>query len=820
MRRALPQHRGPRALRLALLTTLCSIASAAFGAAPAPPPVVLGLRPDAQLLQFIDANENEGHTDVSVQFVCTAFYLGNVPLNHGKSTIIRLRLGPDCGPFQSSLVPELPLVGGGGQIVTSARLEQVVPGEVTLELRFARDLDFVMVPTADGKGLRIRLLGTGRKQAGGYIAESEAPEGYAVNLDSSMEKFDPSAVQQAAGRLGVQAYISDTEIEDQHWYRLRVGPFKSRAEAERVLKAAQTDYPRAWLAINDETADLTAVERASVASVAASGPTDPPLPDDQRQQILRDARSAMAQRQYPQAVELLTRLLRQPEYPGRADAQELIGLVRERAGQLAHAKAEYQEYLRRYPDGPAAARVRSRLLNLASAGQGAQSTGEFGASRAANGWSMAGSGSAAYQYGQDQLNTGANRTTTTSLNAFLLYGDLLLRDRGERYDFTARVNSGYTANMVPHTGGSQDRTSAAYLELSDRTLGWTGRVGRQSLVSEGVIGLFDGVYLGYQVTPKLIISAAGGFPAYTGYSQVSSQQKFGTVTAEFGPYRQAWIFDTYFFDSQSAGQTERRAIGFQTRYSQSGRSAMLLADYDIAFQKLNSATLIGNLGAAQHWIIGFFADHRRSPLLQLDNALVGQSAPDLAVLETEFTPSQIRQLALDRTATSNAFTFSATHPLGDRWQFIGDLSLLELSGTPASGGVVATDSTGLDKNASLQMSGSSLMQAGDLHFFGVRYDNSPSSRSITVSWDARFVLPGAWRLGPRFSVERLEDPGLGGTQMLYLPEIRSDWTGRRTIFEFIGGYQVQQQQLLTGQTVNSEQNARHLYVSVAYRVRF
>ena len=35
----------------------------------------------------------------------------------------------------------------------------------------------------------------------------------------------------------------------------------------------------------------------------------------------------------------------------------------------------------------------------------------------------------------------------------------LLRDRGERYDFTARVNTGYTANMVPNTGGSQDRTT-------------------------------------------------------------------------------------------------------------------------------------------------------------------------------------------------------------------------------------------------------------------------------------------------------------------------------------------------------------------------
>jgi len=80
------------------------------------------------------------------------------------------------------------------------------------------------------------------------------------------------------------------------------------------------------------------------------------------------------------------------------------------------------------------------------------------------------------------------------------------------------------------------------------------------------------------------------------------------------------------------------------------------------------------------------------------------------------------------------------------------------------------------------------------------------------------VLPGAWRIGPRFSVERLQDPSLGGNQTLYLPELRSDWTGRRMVFEFIGGYQVEQQQALAGQS--SAQTATHLSVAAAYRVRF
>jgi hypothetical protein len=807
-----------------------------MGNAPAAPALPVG-----PLVQFIDTDEREDHADISVQFACSVRYVTNNPVSRGTGTTITLRLGPDCGTQFGTIPPELPLVGGGGHLVTGARVDSIVPGEITLELTWSKPLDFVMAPTASGLGLKVRLLNTNKRKGNVFVAESEPPAGYSVNLDSSQMKFPRESVEAAAASLQTQAYVSETDIEDEHWYRLRVGPFTTRKEAERVLKIAQATYPRAWLAVNDEQTDLSVVERAGVQSAASSGPTDPPLPDGERTQILRDARVALEKHRYPEAVDLLNRLLRQPEYPARAEAQELMGLVRERAGQLAQAKAEYAEYLRRYPGGAGAARVRGRLQALAAASLAPKSTGEFGAA-AKDRWTMAGSAAVSYQYGRDQTVSNGTTTTTNSLSTALVYGDLLLRGRGERYDFIARVNAGYTRNLGSSFGGSQDRTTAAYAELTDRYFGITARVGRQSLASQGIVGLFDGLYVSYQMNPKWAVSAAAGLPAYTSYSSVSSRQKFATVTAEFDPFHQAWVFDTYFFDETDAGATERRSIGLQTRYSAAGRTAVVLADYDIAFQQLNSLTLIGNARLGQHWVFGFDADHRRSPLLELSNALIGQSAPDLATLQSQstppLTPSQIRQLALDRTSTSNTVVISASRSLGERWQFMADISALELSGTPASAAigatattsgvaaVAATQSTGLDKNVSVQMAGSSLLQASDMHIFSVRYDASRTSRSTTLSWDARFVVTGNWRLGPRFSVERLNDSTLGGKEMLYLPQVRGDWTDRKSVFEVIAGYQVQNQQALqqqqtsTGQPVSTSVNQRSLYISAAYRVRF
>jgi tetratricopeptide (TPR) repeat protein len=784
------------------------------------------------MVRFIDTQELEDHADISIEFACSVRYVTNVPASHGESTKITLRLGPDCGPQLSSVIPELPLVGGGGQLVTGARVDSILPGEMTLELTWSRPLDFVMAPTASGIGLRVRLLNTNRRKGNAFVADGSAPAEYAVNLESSRVRFGRDQVEAAAAGLQAQAYVSETDVEEAHWYRLRVGPFTSRGEAERVLKIAQARYPRAWLAIDDEQTDLSVIDRAGVPSSPLVRRTDAVLPDTERTAILNDARAALEAHRYPEAVDLLSRLQRQPEYPARADAQELLGLARERAGQLAQAKAEYREYLQQYPQGAGAARVRARLQALAQASLAATSTGDFG-SAARNRLTFAGSAAISYQYGRDQSVSAGTTTTTNSVNSALVYGDLLLRERGQRYDFTARVDAGYTHNLQTTFGGSQDRTTAAYAELSDRLFGVTARLGRQSLAAQGVVGLFDGIFVGYQINPTWSMSAAAGLPAYTSYSQVSSQQKFGTLTAEFDPFQHRWVFDAYLFDETNGGATERRSVGLQTRYSAAGRTAVVLADYDIAFRQLNSATLIGNSKVGS-WVIGFDADHRRSPLLELSNALIGQSVTDLQILETQLTPSQLRSVALDRTATSNTAVLSANRSLGERWQFMADIGALELTGTPATAplpgtqlvAVPATPSTGVDKNASLQLAGASLLQASDLHIFSVRFDDSPTSRSVTLSWDARFALPGAWRLGPRLSVEQLNDPTLGGRQMLYLPQLRGDWTNRFSVFEIIAGYQVmsqqalQQQQASADQPVSSAIEQRSLYASAAYRLRF
>jgi len=770
------------------------------------------------LVQLIDADTHDDHTNILVQFACTVRFLSNTPVSHGTSTRITLRLGPDCGSLLGNVPPEFPQIGGGEDLVTSARLESIVPGEVLLELSWSREMDFVMAPTSNAAGLRLRLFTIERQRRGsGLVLETSSSEVYSVNLDSSQQRFEPRTVDAAAATYKTQAFESEIDIDSEHWYRLRLGPYATRAEAERVLNVALSQYPRAWIAVNDEQGDLAPTERAGVPA-APTVATDAPLPNQERSQILSNARTALDNHQYPEAVDQLSRLVRQPEYPARAEAQELLGLVRERAGQLAQAKAEYQAYLQRYPQGAAADRVRHRLQALAAASIAPRSF-ESGEARP-GGWSIVGSTALGYQYNKGQTVSAGTTTSGATINAALVYGDLLIRDRGARYDFTGRVNAGYTRNSASTVGGSQDRTTAAFAELTDRSLGLSGRIGRQTLASQGIVGLFDGLSMGYQINSHFAVSAAGGYPAYSSYSGFSLHQQFETAGLEYSPFL-SLVMDAYVFNETEEGFTDRRSLGIQTRFSRPGYTAIALVDYDVYFQQLNSATLIGNFRIGQHWIFGVNLDHRHSPLLEINNALIGQAELDLRSLQASFTQAQLKQLAIDRSAMSDTLVLSVSRALGERWQVMADVAALRLGSTPASGGIPGTPSTGLDKNASAQLAGSSLLRASDLHIFGVRYDNSPSSRSTTLSWDARFPIGGAWRFGPRFSVARVDDPELGGKQTLYLPEVRADWTSRRQIFEMIAGYQLQQQlQNLTGTAQTTSLEQRNLYISATYRLRF
>jgi hypothetical protein len=789
----------------------------------------LGAAGPARFVDVVEVTDHDDQVDLTIQFNCSIRYVTHLPASEGTEVRVQLQPLPDCGVFPGSqIASELPPISGGAGIVSAVRVDSDVPGQITLVFDFRKSERFVLAQGVDSRGLRMRLIDRARGRGKILVSQpTDSVNNFAINLDSQPKPFDPQAVQVAHDRLQAPAFVSEAVIDGQKWYRLRIGPIDRRVEAERLLNRALSDYPRAWLAIGDDavTSDPNAASEASLPGVERIG-SDPPLDPRTIKTMLTQVREAMASRDYPKAIGLLTKLQRQPEFPERAHVQELLGLARERSGQLAHAKAEYEEYLRRYPQGEAAERVAMRLRILRAASAKAQAGGR-GSERDA-GWRITGGVAQLFRYdgtrvdnntapgnvppGSIPIPTSIQRTTENSLFNDV---DMLARRRGENVDWMARLSAGYSKSFAQNSVGDEKRISIASIELVDRSLGVLARLGRQARNQDGVLGTFDGMFVSYQWKPSWGVNVTAGYPVEQTSAGVQTARRFESVALALAPPGARWDASLFAALQQFDGLRDRQAVGIESRYLASRASVIAIVDYDTSFRSLNTASLLGTLQLPARWSLSFDAERRNSPVLTTRNALIGQPATTLAELEQLFTVQQIFQYARDRTPITTNYSLTATRPLGQRFQFSTTVSATETGATPASGGVDAEPSTGMELTYQAQIYSSSLWRTGDFSVLSATYSNTQIGKVSGLSASSRFPMNSAWRIGPRLTVDRRNLITDNSTELTFIPSMLVDYQSNRKLLQFeIGGQLGKRDALL------QSQNTKRYYVSLAYRIGF
>ena len=779
----------------------------------------------SRLVDVVDVDDHDTQVDITLQFNCSLRYAGHTPTSEGPELRLRLRPDRDCGLGTglgaTDMPAEIPPVSGPRGIVTSARLESSLGGEVTLTLTWAKPESFVLAQGASPRGMRIRLIRKQNEKARILVTDrGDTATNFAVNLESQHGPFDPAAVELASKRLQTHAFVSEVETTGEKWYRLRAGPFDQRSVAESVLRAAAKDYPRAWLAVGDDS--ITTDPNAAVA--------EPPLPPvepigadagldpAQRKSLLDEARKSMRARDYSHAVQVLTKLQRQPEFPERALVQEMLGLARERMGETAHAKAEYEEYLRRYPQGAAADRIRVRLRILRAAAATARTGGLSGGFNEDQGWRVTGGASQLFR--RDSFGTDLNGPlfATVVQNALFTDADLFAHRDGERFAMSFRVNGGYEKSFLPaDTAGvtNRARITTAFFDITDRVTEVRARVGRQTTTDDGIFGTFDGGTVSYQLRPSWTIRGTVGMPVDNSGDGVDSQDKFQALAVQYGPELGHWDTSLFVNREQFDGIRDRQAVGAEFHYFVPTRSLVSYIDYDTSFKSINALVLLGTLQLPGRWQLTADLERRNAPILTTRSALIGQTATTLPELQQTFSLDQIFQLAQDRTPVLSSYILSALKQLGERFQLILDVFEIEETSTPASGGVEAFDGTaGRTISYQAQILGSSLLRSGDFNQFVVRYDHTSIYNTIGWQYLGRFPVYGAWRIGPRLAFQRKESAN-GVTQLLYSPYAHLDYQRNGRILEVEAGAELGRNPPFV-----ELGNTTRLFVSVGYRINF
>lgn len=508
-------------------------------------------------------------------------------------------------------------------------------------------------------------------------------------------KFSVTFPDQATNGLSIQ-------FEKPVRFRISQRDIRS---ASRIVIAVKLDRPRALPPVPPEM-NVPGATPPAAAGAAQSFDVTPFRPgsdvEKYAEEVMKLGQQALNAGENEKAIQAFNAILKLPQNKQSQGAQEWIGMARQRSGDYVKAKAEYELYLKLYPEGAEAARVRGRLEALQQVlSQSAQTrTGKL--VRKIEETKVYGSLYSYYYGGYTQESiTDKTTNTTTNLNrrdqsllqtAF----DITGRYRKDEYDnkVVARGTQMYNELATTDARRNISRLRALYFETSGQD-SYLLRVGRQPGNSGGILDYrFDGAWFRYTAVPQLLnINLVGGQPRQFSLSstyvpddprnfKADLKRYFYGANVDIGPVFQAWSGNAYFFNQMVNGVVDRRAVGTELRYAANGKNAFGLVDYDISYGALNIAMLNGTW-VTEGTTFTVMADHRRTPYLQTTNALFGVPNASLDMVNTS-NEALLRSQAKAITAKSDLFLAGVLHAVTKDWQLGGDVRLNRISGTSAS----------------------------------------------------------------------------------------------------------------------------------------
>lgn len=787
---------------------------------------------------------------VEIRFEQPMNYISHFPEQRGGQLDIKLRpiLTAQAGSIIASIEDRLSVGNSTGNPLRDIQYEQNELGNGDLSIQFNHEYDYKVSISRDHQSIYITLLHAGKEYAVNQNkdlpmlnVDSGLPI-YVLNLDTESQPIDPDKqpiLKNFRGKYDI--YAIESQQGRKTFYQLRLGYFHSLSLAKANASRLRPFYPEIWVdrVKNDrrllaenwflkqsiaqlQPTVVNATEAATAKSTTPAPPTSkltvpqstipstnatastkssvvtaaeaPVKNTDKESKLMGVAKQAMISQNYRTAISYLTHILQNPDPKYHQEAQELLGLAWERQNLPVQAKAEYQKYLKQYPTGPDSDRVRQRLTGLltakskpvaklAAAPTPAKSQGPTPT------WDFFGSFSQFYRNQQFATDVTSATTIDNSLNS-----DLVLSGRRRGLEWNQRVDfaASHRYNFMKNVNASDGTIYSLFYDLADKQDNVSMRIGRQTHNSDGVLGRFDGVIVNKRIGHNKKLSFLAGFPVdnITLKDSINTNRKFYAASVKFESLFKNLDTKLYYINQTNDGITDRTAIGNQTQYVDNSKTIYFIADYDTHYKQLNQATFVGNWRSKGNTNYNITADYHNSPILTTNNALIGQTtATTLEQLRQLFTLTEIEQLAKDRTGVMKSLTVSASKPLSKRYLLNGDATVSNLSGTPASGGVAATNSTGNQYYYNLALVANNFLTSNDVSIMGFRYNSDITSRAASVNFSSRFNASKNWRLNPRMTIE-LRDNDDGSKRTTYRPRIViQDRAARNWRFEMEFGYE-------------------------------
>lgn len=677
---------------------------------------------------------------------------------------------------------------------------------------------------------------------------------------SKLDTPVPSSLQQ------YQVFTTQRKEGDKTVTDLNLGYFETQAEAERARQMLLERFPSAAIvpvpkpAKAPRTAAVAPSKAASAAADAAPAPVIPdlsgaPAPsaaetDARAAALLAQAKTADAQQDHAFALARLNDLLELPPNVSTREAQALAGDIRLRSGDAVRARAEYETFLKLYPSGPDADRVRLALAQLPTPGeksarrQKAPIEPTSTISGSISSFYFGGSSKVRTQEFEDSPISGlpqlANENTLagTDQKQLLTSADLNWRYRDSDTDMRFVFRDAFTKDFLRDK--SKNRLTAMYFEHRSSLHGTSIKLGRQSPTGGGVLNRFDGVQAGYSFLPKWKVNAVFGKPTE---DLLNSSRHFYGAWIDAEALTSSLSGSLYVNQQMIDAEVDRRAVGVELRYFSPSISVSGTLDYDTLIKGLNIASLQGTWQSAENTVVNVLVDRRATPILQLGNALffglplpapteldpngtrLATSLKDL--LKNGFSVGSLRDSVKATTTDTTQGLIALTTPINANWQVGGDVRVTNLGALPAIRDILP-NGQGSSKNHSFggQVIGTNLYSVRDTHVLSVSFLKgssqalNPTSGNSTLSYTGQLI---SYNNSSQWNENWLFEPSLklyfqkdnqGVKTSRYGPGLRVTYRAFKQLSlesELSGEYGK-----LTGPSRNEKSNRYFYYVGVRY----
>ncbi len=740
----------------------------------------------ANVLDEIQVQPDNYENAVRVEFAARIQFLRAAPVGKTNSILVYFRIVQTDGLKESKAVETL----------NSRPFEQLPAVMATLPPQTAQVKKLTLVV---GKGklppnLSVRAGADGRSvmlvfgdklKPRKVLTESQR---YALTLVSapSRQTLGSKVIPQSLQDYDV--FTSQRVQDGRIVYELNLGYFASAEQAEKVRQSARESFPDAQVTdlLKRRQDMLEAVSAKAKPELGSVVIAQAPLPEveDQAATLMPGAKSALEAGNYEQAIVGFNQILLLPPNRYSQEAQELIGVARERNGEQAKARTEYELYLKLFPDGEGAQRVHQYLAQLKETPTAARSKPRRDVPVIKT---VSGSLSQFYYGGKSQTQTAFNTPTTpvtstlssTDQSEVRTTVDLTGRYRDSDADQKIVFRDDNIRSFLD-TRPSRNRVLSAYYSYKGLDNGFSASVGRQTGTSGGVLGRFDGAQLGYYFAPKWRANVVAGMPVE--FPSPDSQRMFWGVSLDADELTEHLRGKSYFIQQNVDGILDRRAVGMELGYYDQRGAISTLIDYDVSYGALNIGTVQGNWQSEGGSLYSFLLERRRAPLLATSSALYNSAVTSMSpvptsikqLLQTE-TEEQIRQWAKDVSAVSDQLALGFLTPLNPHWQVGGDFNLTNTGALPGQtlddGTVIPpTPATGNIYTYSLRAIGSELVTANDVHVFTLSLNQGDTYHGELFAYN-NTTRHGRWTFEPSLKYyQQATDPNTDLTR--WTPEFR------------------------------------------------